>query len=70
MKERVMYEALLAKFSQHADLKNLLVSTGNANLVHFEAGRDPYWGANNGRGLNRMGKLLMDVRARLLADEQ
>jgi ribA/ribD-fused uncharacterized protein len=67
LKERVMYDALLAKFSQHEDLKNLLLSTGNARLVHFGMRGEKYWGESKGNGRNRMGELLMRVRAELRA---
>jgi ribA/ribD-fused uncharacterized protein len=38
-----MREVLLAKFSQHPDIKEILLSTGNKTLVeHTE--NDRYWG--------------------------
>jgi len=42
-KERVMKRALRAKFTQHADLRELLLSTGDATLIEA-APRDYYWG--------------------------
>ncbi len=64
-KDQVMYEALVAKFTQHAGLQELLINTGNAKLVeHTE--NDNYWGDDgNGKGLNKLGKLLMKVRHEL-----
>ncbi len=65
VKDGVMLDALRAKFSQHPDLKELLLSTGNALLVE-NAPRDNYWGAgSDGRGRNQLGKLLMQVRDEL-----
>lgn len=62
VKERVMRVALYAKFQQYPALRTLLVSTGNRLLVEHTA-RDGYWGDNgDGRGLNRLGVLLMEVR--------
>jgi ribA/ribD-fused uncharacterized protein len=63
-----MSKALNAKFSQHAELKALLLSTGDARLVeHTE--NDSYWGdGGNGRGRNMLGQLLMQVRAHLRGD--
>jgi ribA/ribD-fused uncharacterized protein len=63
-----MRKVLLAKFSQHEDLRELLLSTGNARLV--EAGKvdnavNRTWGEVNGKGLNKLGVLLMDVREEL-----
>jgi ribA/ribD-fused uncharacterized protein len=60
-----MREVLTAKFTQHEDLKELLISTGNARLV--EAARtdnavNRTWGEVNGKGQNMLGVLLMEVR--------
>ncbi len=61
-----MYKALQAKFTQHEDLKEKLLSTGNAFLVeHVKS--DRYWGdggdGGDGRvGKNMLGKLLVKVR--------
>ena len=64
-KDGVMRDALRAKFTQHAELRALLVSTADAVLVeHTE--NDAYWGdGGDGRGKNRLGRLLMEVRAEL-----
>lgn len=59
----VMKKALLAKFSQHEDLKRLLLKTGDAELVE-NAPKDYIWGCGtDGSGANHLGRLLMDVRA-------
>ncbi|WP_230658542.1 NADAR family protein [Psychrobacter sp. I-STPA10] len=65
IKVNVMLEALRAKFSQHSELKELLLSTGDKILVeHTE--NDSYWGdGGDGSGKNRLGKLLMKVREEL-----
>lgn len=61
----VMLEALRAKFTQHADLRELLVSTGEALLVERRE-RDSYWGDGpDGSGENMLGTLLMRVREEL-----
>ncbi len=62
MKDNVMREAVLAKFSQHNDLKELLLSTGDAKLIeHTE--NDDYWGdGGNGKGKNMLGRILMSIR--------
>ncbi|MEZ4407057.1 MAG: NADAR family protein [Polyangiales bacterium] len=64
-KVAVMREALVAKFSQHDALRELLRSTGEATLVeHTDA--DDYWGdGGDGSGRNMLGRLLMEVRERL-----
>lgn len=63
-----MRAVLGAKFSQHVDLAELLLSTGEARLV--EAARtdnavNRLWGEVNGRGQNMLGTMLMQVRAEL-----
>lgn len=62
VKVDVMRQALRAKFSQHQDLQQVLLGTGDAQLVeHTE--RDSYWG--DGSGKNVLGKLLMEIREEL-----
>ena len=67
VKENIMLQALRAKFTQHADLAEILLGTGDAELVeHTE--RDSYWGdGGDGSGRNRLGWLLMQVRDELRA---
>jgi ribA/ribD-fused uncharacterized protein len=62
IKESVMEEALSAKFSQHPELKALLIST-QARHIAEHTSNDSYWGdAGDGSGLNRLGELLMQLR--------
>ena len=63
-----MRAVLRAKFTQHPDLRELLLSTGDARLVETatvdnEVNR--LWGEVNGVGRNMLGVLLMEVRAEL-----
>jgi ribA/ribD-fused uncharacterized protein len=60
-----MLEAVRAKFTQHDDLKEILLGTGDAKLVeHTEW--DSYWGdGGDGSGKNRLGHILMQVREEL-----
>lgn len=63
-----MLDCLRAKFSQHPDLHDLLLSTGDAVLIESgriddDAGRR--WGIVNGRGQNYLGRMLMRIRAEL-----
>ena len=65
LKEEVMLEGLRAKFGQHPDLRGRLLATRKRLLVEH-TGQDGYWGdAGDGTGLNRLGHLLMQVRAEL-----
>jgi ribA/ribD-fused uncharacterized protein len=62
VKDRVMHEAVLTKFTQHADLREILLGTGDSKIVeHTE--NDSYWGdGGDGSGKNRLGQILMGVR--------
>lgn len=69
VKESVMYAALRAKFTQHEDLRSILLGTGDAILVEHTA-NDAYWGdGGDGRGRNRLGHLLMRLREELRASD-
>ena len=68
VKDNIMQEAVYAKFSQHEELRDRLISTGEARLVEHTK-RDRYWGdGGNGSGKNRLGKILMKVRAELRSE--
>jgi ribA/ribD-fused uncharacterized protein len=63
-----MRMVLYAKFCQHEDLRKTLLSTGEARLV--ETGKvtnqvNRTWGEVNGKGLNKLGVLLMEIRDEL-----
>lgn len=62
VKNNVMKKALTAKFTQHEDLKILLLSTDETKLIeHTE--NDAYWGdGGDGHGKNWRGLLLMQIR--------
>lgn len=65
VKENVMYEAVYAKFTQHAELTELLLSTGDSKLIEHTT-NDSYWGdGGDGSGKNRLGHILMRVREEL-----
>lgn len=67
VKDDVMRQAVLCKFETHADIRDILLSTGNQDLVENAPG-DYYWGCGqNGTGKNMLGKILMEVRERLRA---
>ena len=64
VKDDIMREALLAKFSQHPKLKSLLLSTGDTELVEHTK-NDAYWAdGGDGTGKNRLGQLLMELRTK------
>jgi ribA/ribD-fused uncharacterized protein len=69
VKVDVMRKALYAKFTQHQELRDLLLSTGEATLVeHTE--NDSFWGdGGDGSGKNWLGKLLMELRKQIVNEE-
>ena len=67
VKDAVMRKAVLKKFTTHADIREILLSTGDELLVE-NSPVDYYWGCGkDGSGKNQLGHILMDVRAELLA---
>lgn len=61
-----MRAVLRAKFDQHADLRELLLSTGEARLVEVGTVNNAVnrlWGEVNGKGENMLGIMLMELRA-------
>jgi ribA/ribD-fused uncharacterized protein len=70
VREAVMYRALRAKFSQYPHLAERLFLTGDAQLIN-DAQDDAQWGAGPDRcGRNRLGILLMRLRAELAASRK
>ena len=67
VKDSMMRKAVWTKFNQHPRLAAMLIETGDAEIVeHTE--NDAYWGdGGDGKGLNRLGQILMQVRAELRA---
>jgi ribA/ribD-fused uncharacterized protein len=70
----IMLEICLAKFSQHAELRALLLSTGIAMLIEGNDWHDTFWGICDGCrrwgphapiGHNNLGRILMMVRTEL-----
>ena len=60
-----MTEAVRAKFTQHPWLRDLLLSTGEAHLIEHTR-NDRYWGdGGDGTGKNKLGLILMEIRAEL-----
>jgi N-glycosidase YbiA len=63
IKDEVMFKAVLRKFETHRELRTLLLSTGEEEIVESAPG-DYYWGCGaDGSGQNKLGKLLMEVRS-------
>lgn len=61
VKDDVMYKCLKAKFS-NPELKEKLLSITEP-IVEDNTWRDTYWGMYNGKGQNKLGKLLEKVKS-------
>jgi ribA/ribD-fused uncharacterized protein len=67
VKEEVMYRAVRRKVELHAELRRLLLATGDEEIVE-DAPNDYYWGVGReGTGQNRLGQIMMRLRAELRA---
>lgn len=65
IREQIMLEALKAKFEQHPDIASKLLSSGDRKLIELTE-KDDFWGdSGDGSGQNRLGQLLMQVRAEI-----
>ncbi len=65
VKDAIMYAAVSRKFRTHPAPRDLLLATGEARIVE-NAPMDYYWGGGqDGTGLNKLGEILMRVRADL-----
>ena len=60
----VMLWGVREKFKQE-DLKQMLLDTGEQELVEGNTWNDTYWGICRGEGQNNLGKILMKVRMEL-----
>lgn len=67
VKTGLMEEVVRAKFMQNADLAAQLLETGGAELEEGNKWNDRCWGVDlkTGKGENRLGKILMRIRADL-----
>jgi ribA/ribD-fused uncharacterized protein len=66
----VMRSAVRQRFATHAELAQLLLATGDEDLIET-APRDAFWGCGaGGTGQNWLGKILMEVRHELRAAAQ
>ena len=63
VKEDVMQRGLVCKFQTNTEIGEILLSTGDEFIVE-NAAQDYYWGCGkDGSGKNRLGEILMKVRA-------
>jgi hypothetical protein len=58
----IMRKAVLRKFETHKDIRDILLSTDNEEIVE-NSPIDFYWGCgSDGSGKNMLGIILMEVR--------
>ncbi|MCM1322877.1 MAG: NADAR family protein [Acetobacter sp.] len=69
VKDTVMLAVVFEKFSQDKQAQAALLSTGDAYLEEGNTWGDKYWGVCNGVGLNKLGKILMQVREEIRASQ-
>jgi ribA/ribD-fused uncharacterized protein len=70
VKDEVMRRAVMCKFETYTQLRELLLATGDEEIVERNV-RDEYWGCGKeGTGKNMLGCILMEVRAILRKKER
>ena len=58
----VMYLLVVQKFTLHEELKQLLLDTGDEEIIEGNSWNDTFWGVCKGVGQNYLGKILMATR--------
>ena len=67
VKDDVMYRAVRRKFELHPALREILLATGEEDILEV-APTDYYWGVGReGTGQNKLGKIIERIRAELRA---
>lgn len=63
----IMEDIVRAKFTQNEDLKERLLSTGDALLIEGNRWNDRFWGVDlrSRTGKNHLGRILMKIRSEL-----
>lgn len=66
VRDEIMRDVVYAKFTQHEDLKELLLNTEHEHIIE-DSPVDFYWGCgHDGTGKNMLGRVLMEVRESLI----
>jgi ribA/ribD-fused uncharacterized protein len=69
IKFQIMYELVTLKFRDKR-LRRLLLATGDAQLIEGNWWNDKIFGVCKGEGLNWLGRILMLVRAEIVAERK
>lgn len=67
VREQLMYDVLLEKFTKLYDCNEALKATGNSKILYMS--NDKYWGTQDGLGKNVMGLVLECVRKYTVLDQ-
>lgn len=67
-KDDLMKQLISQKFLKGSFLADKLLGTYNFELIDGNTWNDTYWGVCNGIGENRLGKIIMSVRAKIQSD--
>lgn len=70
VKDQVMYDILMFKFTFHPTLNAALIATGDKHLEETNYWGDKYWGVCDGEGKNRLGETLMAIRAKIKTNDR
>lgn len=65
----VMRQIIHAKFLD-PELREALLETGSQKLVEGNSWHDEFWGVCNGKGLNWLGRILMDTREQIRKEQE
>lgn len=68
IKTEKMAHIVEAKFRQNGDLARMLLDTGDADLIEGNTWGDTTWGVCNGKGENRLGRILTALRSDLRSE--
>ena len=63
----IMYDIVKCKFTQNSYLRDMLLDTGDRNIIEMNNWNDTFWGVSSktGKGENHLGKILMKIREEL-----
>ena len=65
VKYDMMLSAVYAKFSQYPELRELLLGTGDAEIIEHTSNDREWADGGDGTGKNLLGKVLMEIRKQL-----
>lgn len=67
-KDKIMFEIVKCKFKQHPELAEKLINVKEPLIEHNDW-NDTYWGICNGKGQNKLGNILTEVRQYCILDK-